>query len=175
MKGNWGQLRLVALAAGLLTVLLSPGTASAGMRVGSQSTSELLPAPFVLPGSVTVVVTPAAPFRLGDRVWTNNAQVPSPAIPDANGCQRVPSSGYIGPGVFASTSYEYSNYWYWSPSSSNEPFQWYIRRLSDDQILYSGKSQGGAGSQVTTSNNWRWQVKNNGTDPQAWNACYETL
>lgn len=175
MTGSRGPLRRVALAAGLLTALLAPGTAGAGPTFSSQSTSGLQRAPFVVPGSVTVVVTPAAPYRPGDKVWTSSAQVPSPALPDAKGCQRVPSSGFIGPGVFASTSYEYSNYWNWSGASSNEPFHWYIRRLSDDQIRYDGSSQGGGGSQVTTATSWRWQVKNQGTDAQAWQACFQTL
>ncbi len=147
------------------------------------TTSESVPpagttmTPLVAPDPVAlqVILTPVRPYQPGDKVWTSSDQVPAPAQPDANGCQRVPSSGYIGYHVYASTTYEYSNYWYWSGSSSNEPFHWYIRRLSDDQALYDGSSQGGGGSQYTNYNNWRWQVQNLGSDPQAWNACYETL
>ena len=120
-------------------------------------------------------VAAPAPYQPGDKVWTSSDQVPTAAQPDANGCQRVPASGYIGPGVYASTSYEYSNYWSWSGSSSNEPFAWYIRRLSDDKIIYNGHSAGGGGDQYTTATSWRWQVQNQGTDPQAWNVCYQTL
>lgn len=134
--------------------------------------------PFVAPDPVAlqVILTPAdRPYRPGDKVWTSSNQVPPPAQPDANGCLRVPATGYIGTNVFGSTSYEYSNYWYWSGGTSSEPFHWYIRRLSDDQALYDGHSSGGGGSQNTNANNWRWQVQNQGSDPQAWNACYEVL
>lgn len=128
--------------------------------------------PFVASGAIQVA--PVRPYRPGDKVWTTSDEVPVSQGPDANGCQRVPASGYISPYVYASTSYEYSNYWYWSGSYSNEPFHWYIRRLSDDAALYDGQSSGGGGSQYTTSNNWRWQVQNLGSSPQAWTACYET-
>lgn len=194
-------LRRAALAAGLLTMLVMPVAAMAGTSGSSQhgtllpsapasyqpgaqvwSTSTSVPAPGAVlpfatldPGAVMVIVTPAAPYHPGDKVWTNSGQVPSSPPPPANGCQRVPSSGYISSGVFASTSYEYSNYWSWSQSSSNQRFHWYIRRLSDDMTLYNGASQGGGGQQQTTATSWRWQVKNEGADPQAWNACYYTL
>jgi len=191
--------RAVLAAAGLLTLLALPLAASAAAGSGAAS-SGLPPAPapyqpgdqvwsdtasvpppgatmpFVAPDPdvLQVILSPIRPYRPGDKVWTSSDQVPAPAQPDANGCQRVPSSGYIGYHVYASTTYEYSNYWYWSGSSSSEPFHWYIRRLSDDQALYDGSSQGGGGGQSTTSNNWRWQVQNLGADPQAWNACYQT-
>ncbi len=158
----------------------APATYQPGDQVWSNSDSVPSPGatfPFIAPDPVAlqVILSPIRPYRPGDKVWTSSDQVPAPAEPDANGCQRVPSSGYIGYHVYASTTYEYSNYWYWSGSSSNEPFHWYIRRLSDDNALYDGSSQGGGGSQSTNSNNWRWQVQNLGNDPQAWNACYETL
>ena len=158
----------------------APATYQPGDQVWSDSDGVPPPGattiPFVAPDPVAlqVILSPIRPYRPGDKVWTSSDQVPAAAQPDANGCQRVPSSGYIGYHVYASTTYEYSNYWYWSGSSSNEPFHWYIRRLSDDKTLYDGHSDGGGGSQSTTYNNWRWQVQNLGTDPQAWNACYET-
>lgn len=202
MKSRSSSLRCRAAlaAAGLLMLVALPLAASAA--AGSEPASTGLPPapaiyqpgdqvwndsasvpppgatiPFVAPDPdvLQVILSPIRPYRPGDKVWTSSDQVPAPAEPDANGCQRVPSSGYIGSHVYASTTYEYSNYWYWSGSSSNEPFHWYIRRLSDDKALYDGSSQGGGGSQSTTFNNWRWQVQNLGSDPQAWNACYETL
>lgn len=124
------------------------------------------------PAAVEVIFTPVRAYQPGDKIWTSNAQVPPPARPDANGCQRVPSSGYIGYDVYAQTSLEYSNYWYWSGSSSNESFSWYIKH-SDGSIEAHGTSAGGGGSQSVGANNYYWQVQNTGTDPQAWNACYE--
>jgi hypothetical protein len=189
--------RAVLAAAGLLTLLAlslaapaaagsetassgsppAPAAYQPGDQVWSDSASVPPPGatiPFVAPDPdvLQVILSPIRPYRPGDKVWTSSDQVPAPAEPDANGCQRVPSRGYIGYHVYASTPYEYSNYWYWSGSSSSEPFH---RRLSDDKALYDGSSQGGGGSQSTTSTNWRWQVQNLGSDPQAWNACYETL
>jgi len=187
----------VALVVAVVSALASAGSSAASASTNTSPTPVNAPAPYqpgdlvwttsdsVPPPSASmplltalappVTVTPVVPYQPGDKVYTSTSQVPAPALPDANGCQRVPSSGYIGSGVYASTSYEYSNYWSWSASSSGEPFHWYIRRLSDDKIMYDGYSSGGGGDQYTTATSWRWQVQNQGTDPQAWNVCYQTL
>lgn len=44
----------------------------------------------------------------------------------ANGCQRVPSSGAIGPGVYAATTFEYSKAWIWTNASQFQEYWWYI-------------------------------------------------
>jgi hypothetical protein len=181
----------------LLAVLVAPLTGAAATRSGTANSG--LPAapaayqpgdeiwtdassvptlgvavPFVAPDPavVHVIFTPVRAYQPGDRVWTSSAQVPAPAQPDANGCQRVPSSGYIGYDVYAQTSTEYSNYWYWSGGSSNESFSWYIKQ-SGGSIEAHGSSPGGGGSQTVGANNYYWQVQNTGSDAQAWNACYE--
>jgi hypothetical protein len=200
-RPSYGLYRAMLLA--VLAVLIALVTAAAGAAAstpgrpmpeflkplpayqpGDQvwTTNESVPppgamAPFTPPDPVAlnVIMEPVRPYQPGDKVWTSNDQVPPPAQPDANGCQYVPSTGYIGHNVYGTTTYEYSNYWYWDGSSSGEPFHWYIRRLSDDQALYDGHSDGGGGSQYTNANNWRWQVQNQGADPQRWHVCYEVL
>jgi hypothetical protein len=184
-------------AALALILLAAPLAASASARTATASLPPAPPAyqpgdqvwttttaaptvaatlPFVAPDAavVHVVFTPVRSYQPGDKVWTSSASVPAPAIPDANGCQRVPSSGYISHDVYAQTTLEYSNYWYWSGGSSNESFSWYIKQ-NDGTIVAHGASPGGGGSQSVGANNYYWQVQNTGSDPQAWNACYEVV
>ena len=132
--------------------------------------------PFISPNPavVRVIFTPVRPYQSGDKVWMSSAQVPAPAEPDANGCQRVPSSGFVGHNVYASTSSEYANFWYWSSGSLNESFSWWIKK-TDGTVVAHGSSPGGGGSQSVAANVYYWQVENTGSDPQAWNACYEVL
>ncbi len=126
------------------------------------------------PAVVRVIFTPVQAYQPGDQVWTSDTQVPAPAQPDANDCQRVPSSGFVGHDVYASTSSEYANFWYWSSGSSNESFSWWIKK-TDGTVVAHGSSPGGGGSQSVAANVYYWQVENTGSDPQAWNACYEVL
>ena len=63
--------------------------------------------------SLGVRIEPVRPYHPGDLVWWTTPPV---AEPDASsllssGCQRVPASGYIGSGVYAESSSNYSNYW----------------------------------------------------------------
>lgn len=189
-------LRRAAVAAGLLMLLAAPLTAAAAARNSTDASVPTTPAayqpgdqvwtessnvpaagaavPFVAPDPTVaqLIVTPVRAYQPGDKVWTSAAQVPPPAQPDANGCERVPSSGYIGHDVYAQSSLEYSNYWYWSGGSSNESFSWYIKH-ADGSIEAHGASPGGGGSQSVGANNYYWQVQNTGSDAQAWNVCYE--
>ncbi len=132
--------------------------------------------PFIAPDPavVRVILTPVQAYQPGDKVWLSSSQVPASAQPDANGCQRVPSSGFISHNVYASTSSEYANFWYWSSGSSNESFSWWIKK-TDGSVVAHGSSPGGGGSQSVAANVYYWQVQNTGSDPQAWNACYEVL
>jgi hypothetical protein len=155
----------------------APATFQPGDQVWTDTTG-VPPAhvtlPFVSPdpGVVRVIFTPVPSYQPGDKVWTSSPQVPPTAQPDANGCQRVPSSGFIGHNVSASTSNEYANFWYWSSGSSSESFSWWIKK-TDGTVVAHGASPGGGGSQSVAANIYYWQVQNTGSDPQAWNACYE--
>jgi hypothetical protein len=111
------------------------------------------------------------PYQPGDKVWADGAVVPVAVSPDANGCVRVPSSGYISHLVYASSPAEYATYWQWSAASSNEPFYWYIKHTDGSTQTY-GYSGGGGGSQNVPGNNYYWEVQNQGADPQAWEVCF---
>jgi hypothetical protein len=119
----------------------------------------------------TVTVTPVRPWHPGDQVWTTSPP-PSGLSVTATGCQRVPSSGYIGHLAYAQTSVEYSNYWDWSVASSAESFSWYVK-TSGGTIVSHGTSSGGAGSASVGANILYWQVQNTGVDPQAWTVCFD--
>ncbi len=180
------KLSLLAVAAsGVLLALLMAAAAIAASpapprpyQAGDQvwTSSAAVPAPGATffatpPGVGMVTVTPVKPYQPGDKVWTTNASVPKPASPDASGCQRVPSSGYIGTNVYASTTDEYATNWQWSASSSGEPFYWYIKHTDGSNQDY-GYSSGGAGSDTVAGNIYYWEVQNKGADAQAWNVCY---
>lgn len=113
---------------------------------------------------------PVRPYRVGDKVWLTTP--PSVQLPLATGCQRVPATGYIGQGVFSQTTFEYTNYWSWSDSSSGQSFTWYIKKTDGSTQAYAS-SFGGGGSWSGPANVYQWKVQNNGSAPQAWNVCYD--
>jgi hypothetical protein len=156
--------RSIALLLGVVATVgaVAVTTAAAHTSTPSSSTSRTV--------ALGVTITPALAFKPGDTVWTTTAAVPPPAKPDANGCVRVPSSGYIGHLVYASSSAEYATYWQWSSGSSSEPFYWYIKHTDGSNQSY-GYSSGG-GSQNVPGNVYYWEVQNQGSDPQAWEVCF---
>ena len=120
----------------------------------------------------TTTVTPVRPYRAGDKVWLTAPPIGSGIGTLANGCQRVPGTGYIGTNVYADSSAEYANFWRWSDSSSTQPFFWYLKR-TDNSNADSGYSTGGGGSRTLAANVYYFKVQNKGSSPQAWNVCYE--
>ena len=84
-----------------------------------------------------------------------------------SGCPRVPSSGAIGQGVFASTSPEYSSFWQWPAGSQHGYFTWYIKKNSDDSTWDWG-SQFDGDFKYTTPNIYYWKVQNNYSNAQYW-------
>lgn len=164
---------LVAVAAAFAANPTAPRPYQAGDQVWTSSAAVPAPgATVATPAGVsTVTITPVRAYQVGDKVWTTNASVPAPTLPDASGCQRVPSSGYIGTNVYASSTDEYATNWNWSASSSNEPFYWYIKHTDGSNQAY-GYSSGGGGSDTVPGNVYYWEVQNKGSDPQAWNVCY---
>lgn len=83
---------------------------------------------------------PVRPYRVGDKVWLTTP--PSVQLPLATGCQRVPATGYIGQGVFSQTTFEYTNYWSWSDSSSGQSFTWYIKKTDGSTQAYASSFGG---------------------------------
>lgn len=132
-----------------------------------------------------VTVSPAAPYQPGDFVWystppttastTSTSSFNSLVTPMANGCQRVPSSGYIGTGVYASSTAEYANDWSWSAGSSSEPFYWYVKKTDSTTYTWGYSTGGGGDTGTIAANNYYWEVQNQGSTPQAWNVCYSVV
>lgn len=121
-------------------------------------------------------IKPVRPYQPGDLVWTTSPPVTEIGTESSlsSGCQRVPASGYISTGVYASSSSQYSNYWSWGAASSGQPFNWYVKR-NDESNADSGSSSGGGGSSSLASNVYHWKVQNQGGTPQAWNVCWDVL
>jgi hypothetical protein len=146
----------------------NPSSAAGGAFLTGLSFPPLLPIP-----------EPVRPYRPGDTVWLTTPPTGGAASdPEgsfetlATGCQRVPSSGYIGQGVFANTTFQYSNYWSWSDASSYQSFTWYIKKTDQTTQAYAS-SYGGGGSWSGPANIYQWKVQNHGSAPQAWNVCYD--
>lgn len=120
---------------------------------------------------VVMSVTPVRPYQPGDQVWAASA----PAVAEfATGCQRVPSTGYLGTNAYAQTTAEYANRWDWSSASSNQSFAWWIKK-TDGTIQASGTSSGAGGGRTVAANIYYWRVQNQGGSPQAWNVCYDVI
>ena len=119
-------------------------------------------------------VEPVRPYQPGDQVWLTSPPVTQigTTTATAGGCERVPSTGYIGTNVYADSSSQYSNYWSWGSASSGQPFYWYVKR-NDNSNADSGFSSGGGGSSSIGANIYHWKVQNQGSTPQAWNVCSE--
>lgn len=150
----------------LAAVLALPGSVAADPSLTGRAEP---PAPFMH-------LEPVRPYQPGDLVWLIEPPTIelSPLSLLSSGCQRVPSSGYIGTGVYASSSSVYSNYWSWGAASSGQPFYWYVKR-NDDSDAASGYSGGGGGSSSIGANVYHWKVQNQGSTPQAWDVCWDVL
>lgn len=106
-------------------------------------------------------------------VGGSGSAAPGP-IPEASGCQRVPSSGTLPPNQSASTTLEYSNYWQWSNASATQSFDWSIRK-TDGTSVASGSSGGSGNSRSLPANDYLFRVVNRGAVGQYWNVCYDVL
>lgn len=123
-----------------------------------------------------VTVATVTPYRPGDLVWTTPPPPADTASLDlmATGCDRVPASGYLGTNVYADSNAHYANYWYWSDSSSSQPFWWYLKK-GDNSNQGSGYSTGAGDAISVPGNIYRWKVQNKGSSPQAWTVCYDVF
>lgn len=120
--------------------------------------------------TATASAGPPPPWHPGDLVWTSPPPVTElQAL--SSGCQRVPATGYISPGVYAETSSQYSTFWDWSAASAADPFHWYIF-TSGGTLKAHGASGGGGGSRSVSANVHYWKVQNQGSVPQAWSVCW---
>lgn len=154
-------MRVAAVLLGGMALAAFFSTNAAG-RVDGPTSHQLIKA----------TVSPVRPYRAGDKIWWTTPPAASGVGALANGCQRVPATGYIGTNVYAESSAEYANFWEWSDSSSAQPFYWYLKRTNDTNAD-SGYSSGGGSSRTLAANVYYFKVQNKGSSPQAWNVCYE--
>jgi hypothetical protein len=118
----------------------------------------------------TVTVSPERPYQPGDVVWHTAPPTVDSFGPEAT-CERVPATGYIGQGVFASSGSHFSSSWSWSGGSSSQAFTWYVK-LPNEATADWGSSGGSGGSTTLSANTYHWKVQNNGGTPQAWTVCF---
>lgn len=163
-------MRKICLCAALLAATsLSVATRGAAQTDVQEAAGVEVPVP-------AARVEPVRPYQPGDHVWLS-APPPVTIASEAllsSGCQRVPATGYIGTNVYADSSAQYSNFWYWGAASSGQPFYWYVKR-NDNSNADSGYSNGGNGSSSVGANIYHWKVQNKGSSPQAWNVCWDVL
>jgi hypothetical protein len=191
--------RLALIAAVVTTAMLMPGLAEGTSARGSSSV--LLPSNGVYtckwiakhPTEATFVgvscnksgINPGVDEAYYDLLTalhpsdSFHAQTDSSALsPEgilSDGCEWVPGPTgdyFIGPGVYASTTFQYSNTWSWGWASSAQQFYWYVKRTGG-QIQVSGHSFGDGGTVHVPANIYRWQVYNAGSVAQNWVACWD--
>jgi hypothetical protein len=58
----------------------------------------------------------------------------------SQGCAFVPNTGRVGQGVFAWTSYQYSNQWSWQGEWNPSDYTWYIKRTNGTTVAWNRES-----------------------------------
>lgn len=105
------------------------------------------------------------------------ASVPNtPDTIDANGCQHVPNGGgRVGKGVFAWSTYEYSNQWAFNGFYSPSYYTFYIQRTDGTNAVYGPITDTQVHSLGLGANVYRWGAQNHSDTAQNWYACYYTV
>lgn len=175
-----GRVRYMALAARIVAVGLAL-LVTAGASAASNSTATSWPFPST--GVFTcgwIAANPAAAAHW--RVSCDPAGPPASAsgnavqsaagvMPFANGCQWLPSfNGYIGPGVFTWSAYEYSNYWSWSLDDTLS-YTWYVQKTDGTNYTH-GTDPGGITSVGVPANVYRWGAQNTSSSSEQFYVCY---
>jgi hypothetical protein len=88
----------------------------------------------------------------------------------SSGCERVPPSGNIGPGVYGQTGTHSSSSWNWSGGSAGQSFHWYV--ITSGGTIKAHGPGSGPGSVSVPAGTYYWKVQNQGSSPQSWNACW---
>jgi len=169
----------VALALGLVASIFA---VSAALAPASGSKPATPPGGVYTCGWIAANPTSATLARVScspDMVNPGSSVSPSEAATlagpdsvDSNGCQAVPSSGYIGHNVWAATSYQYTTAWSWTAGSAHETFTWYIKKTDDTTQVWGFGSGDVGDDRSVPANVYRWKVQNTGADPQNWGVCY---
>jgi hypothetical protein len=108
---------------------------------------------------------------------TGSASTPAtPDTIDANGCQHVPNGGgRVGKGVFAWSTYEYSNQWAFNGFYSPSYYTFYIQRTDGTNAVYGPITDTQVHSIGLGANVYRWGAQNHSDTAQNWYACYYTV
>jgi hypothetical protein len=93
------------------------------------------------------------------------------------GCGHVPNSGKVGQGVFAWTTYKYTNYWDWNAVTFDPTnYTWYIQKPGNITVRYGTIYDGGLYHAYSLpNNNHRWGAQNHTSTPLNWYVCWNVL
>jgi len=95
---------------------------------------------------------------------------PMPSASAATGCQYISSS----PGVYTSTTLEYSNQWTIYTDGTGQAYYWYLKHNSGS-IQDNGSANGDIRTGVEPANNYYMQIYNAGYSTRTWEVCYTVV
>jgi hypothetical protein len=171
---------LVAVALGVIvasTAIVAPAFArSGGPPNGIYTCGWIAANPAA--AAQTRVTCDAAVFSAGlssqSSAPTGSALTPNTI--DANGCQHVPNGGgRVGKGVFAWSTYEYSNQWAFNGFYSPSYYTFYIQRTDGTNAVFGPITDTQVHSLGLGANVYRWGAQNHSDTAQNWYACYYTV
>lgn len=95
--------------------------------------------------------------------------------PADSGTAWVPASGYVGQGVFAWTSYKYTNDWGWyAEASFPNDYTWYVQKPGDITKVYGRVFDDVPhNTGIISSNNHRWGAQNHVNGPRRWSVTWD--
>jgi hypothetical protein len=111
-----------------------------------------------------------ADFFSGQHV---SAREPGSVTALSQGCTNVPvGGGRVGQGVFAWTTYQYSNKWGWYGRYSPAYYTYYLQKSGN--VTYTWGQIFDTGSYIlgAPSNIYRWGAQNHSSTPQSWYVCW---
>jgi|SRR3954468_19140080 hypothetical protein len=111
---------------------------------------------------------------IGCGLVATGASVQALPVHKVDACQSVPSSGNIGPTVYAQTANQSSSFWQWGGSSLGQAYHWYVFN-SAGTLLADGQVNNGSGASTFVSPGIHyWKVQNQGSGNQHWNGVCST-
>lgn len=113
------------------------------------------------------VALPSTPF--GPTV-TPSASSRSMMLMD-EGCQYLPTSGSVGQGVFAWTSYKYTTRWSWFGNNTPASYTWYLQ-TSGGTYAWAFVSDANVHGVNAPANIYRWGAQNHSSTAQYWYVCW---
>lgn len=93
-------------------------------------------------------------------------------LPFSQGCASVPSSGSVGQGVFAWSSYQYSTFWGWYAFSSPANYTWYVQTSGGSTQAWGNVTDPNNHNVGVPGNIYRWGAQNHSGTAQSWYVCW---